>query len=477
MGAILVFIPAILSGVLLAHILWPERAPGFLVFKFFLGIGLGLGLRSLLYFFHLLVLPAQHGFVYVDLGFLLCLCLLAGAMERRRRPPAEASNSQPVLAGTPRFLVIFAGVVLVISLLATANYLLRRRQGDWDAWMMYNRAARFIYYDQSHWRDSFSPQMDPIFHPDYPLLLATNIVAGWELLGRDSAAVPMLQSALFSIACLGLATSSLAATKSLGQAAFGLIILWGIPVFVNEGARQMADVPMAFFLLGTGALLFLFVLHRSAGLLVLAGLTAGLAAWTKNEGSVLILGALAALLIAFVRRYSWRVVLPFAAGLAVPGAVVLFFRLALAPSGDILSAVAGGNLSQLTDISRHVLILQYLWGEIRGFGSWGIPGLTIGILPMLLLYWLLFRQPLKDQLKPAYTAGALIIAIQMVGYYGAYLVSPYDLAWHLAYSSTRIMLQIFPLLLMLILSASVDIETVLAPILPGGQGAKNAAHN
>ena len=42
-----------------------------------------------------------------------------------------------------------------------------------------------------------------------------------------------------------------------------------------------------------------------------------------------------------------------------------------------------------------------------------------------------------------------MLAIQMLGYYGAYLVSPYDLAWHLSYSSTRIVLQMFPLLLFL----------------------------
>ena len=66
----------------------------------------------------------------------------------------------------------------VISLLSTANYLLRRRQGDWDAWMMYNRAARFLYAIRRHWLDSFSPRMDPIFHADYPLLLAGNIAGG-----------------------------------------------------------------------------------------------------------------------------------------------------------------------------------------------------------------------------------------------------------------------------------------------------------
>lgn len=463
MTAALVFAPAILSGMLLVHILWPERTFWILVLKAFLGIGIGLGFRSLLYFLYLLVLPAHNSYLYIDLSFFACLAVIVAVLELHRGRADEASLSMPTLAASQRILILLSGIVFLVSLLTTANYLLRRRQGDWDAWMMYNRAARFVYFDQAHWLESFSPQMDPIFHADYPLLLAMNITAGWEMLGKDSAAVPMLQSALFALACAGLATSALAVIKSVGQAAAGLILLWGIPVFVNEGARQMADVPLAFFILATGTLLYLYVLRGSAGLLILAGITTGLAAWTKNEGSVLVLGAIAGILLAFARRRSWRIGLSFAAGLAVPLAVVLSFKLFLAPSGDIISAAVGGSARQLTDVSRHVLILQFLWSEIRDFGSWGIPGFGIGILPVLAIYYVLFRSPIMETHRMAYVADITILAIQVLGYYAAYLISPYDLAWHLSYSSSRIVLQIFPLLLLLMLCASVNIENILTP--------------
>ena len=463
MGAVLVFTPAILSGMLLVHILWPDRTFWSIIFKACLGIGIGLGLRSLLYFLYLLILPGHNAFIYIDLVCLGCLLIIAAARELRGGRSGWSPGLLPSLTPTQHALVIISGIVFVISLLSTANYLLRRRQGDWDAWMMYNRAARFVYFDQAHWLESFSPQMDPIFHADYPLLLAMNIAASWEMLGRDSAAVPMLQSALFALACAGLTVSALAVVKSVGQAALGLTILWGIPVFVNEGARQMADVPMAFFVLATGTLLYLYVLRGSAGLMVLAGITTGLAAWTKNEGSVLVVGAAAAVVLTFARRHFWRSTLSFAAGLAVPLAVALSFKLFLAPSGDIVSAVAGGSTNQLADVTRHTLILQYLWSEIKGFGSWGIAGLGIGIIPFLAIYYVLFRSPVSPEHRPAYSAGIAILIIQVLGYYAAYLVSPYDLAWHLSYSSTRIVLQIFPLLLFLTLCASQEAEQVLAP--------------
>jgi hypothetical protein len=93
----------------------------------------------------------------------------------------------PGLTRIQGILVGLGCVVLLVSLSSTVSYLLRRKQGDWDAWMMFNRAARFIYRDQANWLESFSPRMDPIFHADYPLLLAMNITAGWDTLGYERA--------------------------------------------------------------------------------------------------------------------------------------------------------------------------------------------------------------------------------------------------------------------------------------------------
>ena len=213
-------------------------------------------------FFTFSSFPGRNLFIYFDLALLACLIAIAARRERLSGAWDWSQVRPARLNGTQWVLVIVSGVVFVVSLLSTANYLLRRRQGDWDAWMMYNRAARFIHFDQANWRESFSEQMHPIFHADYPLLLAGSIAAGWELVGGDSSAVPMIQSALFAVACVGLAAGALALVKSIGQAALAVAFLWGIPVFVNEGARQMADVPMAFYVLATGILLYLYVDRR-----------------------------------------------------------------------------------------------------------------------------------------------------------------------------------------------------------------------
>lgn len=471
---LLVFLVPVLSGALIVHLLWPDRKLVNLLFKFFLGIGVGLGITSLQYFVYLFFFAGQTWFIALQLATFLVLLLAAISAGRKRETGWPTRPSLPRLTRPQMIFSAASLLVLIVSLSSTASYLLRRRQGDWDAWMMYNRAARFVYRDQPHWLQSFSGRMDPIFHADYPLLLAMNIAADWETLGVDTPHVPMVQSGLFAVACLGLMVTALAAVKSPGQAALGLMILWGTQVFVNEGAREMADVPLAFYILATGVLIYLFVLHGRPGLIVLAGVTAGLAAWTKNEGDVFAIAGLVALAIAFIHGDGRRVVFLYIVGLVLPVAGVLYFKIALAPPSDVLSSGPARSMQQILELSRHVEILRAFWLEITTFGSWGVAPVSVGIIVILALYYLLFRTPISGELRPAYVAGSAMLFIQAVGYYGIYLITPYDLAWHLSFSSTRVLIQVFPALVFLILTHSRTPESVLEPMITVTEGGHDA---
>ena len=460
---IVIFLLPILTGGLLIHWIWPDRDGKILIFKAILGIGIGLGIESLLYFLYLLWFAGRHWFIVIQLTIFLLLLACVIWEERKRGGSFVPNWHMPGLTRIQGILVGLGCVVLLVSLSSTVSYLLRRKQGDWDAWMMFNRAARFIYRDQANWLESFSPRMDPIFHADYPLLLAMNITAGWDTLGYETPHVPMAQSALFALACAGLMVSALASIKSVGQAAIGLVVLWGIPVVVNEGSREMADIPLAFFILATGILIYLFVLHKKPGLIALAGMTAGLAAWTKNEGSVIVIATALALAIAFIREKPLRILGWYALGLALPLSIVLYFKFFLAPPSDVLSNGLARSIAQILDISRHKEILNFYWGEFLGFGSWGIPGFSIGIIPILLFYLLLFNSGVIRERPAPYIAGITMFIVQALGYYAIYLITPYDLTWHLYYSIERIALQIFPLIAFLVLTASRSPESVFDP--------------
>ncbi|HEX8992835.1 MAG TPA: hypothetical protein VF784_14240, partial [Anaerolineales bacterium] len=286
------------------------------------------------------------------------------------------------------------------------------------------------------------------------------IASGWDALGTETPHVPMVQSALFAVACAGLLVSALVSTKSVGQAALGLILFWGTPAVVNEGARELADLPLAYFFLATAVLIYLYVLHRKPALIVLAGITAGLGAWMKNEGSVFVLATGLALFIAFLHDKPWRVVFWYALGIAVPMAVVLYFKLFLAPPSDVLSNAPSRSLMQLVDPSRHLEILRFFGTQLLFFGDWLFAGVPVSVILVLLVYLMLAREPLSRERVPMLVTAVILLVVQMLGYYAVYVITPYDLTWHLTTSVSRVFLQVFPLIAFFVLISTRTPETI-----------------
>ena len=60
---------------------------------------------------------------------------------------------------------------------------LKEPHGKWDAWLIWNMHARFLYRGGDAWREAFASGLD-WSHWDYPLLLPLSIVRGWTLHGR-----------------------------------------------------------------------------------------------------------------------------------------------------------------------------------------------------------------------------------------------------------------------------------------------------
>ena len=155
--------------------------------------------------------------------------------------------------------------------------------------------------------------------------------------------------------------------------------------------------------------------------------------------------------VAFLRNRPLKILAWFGLGIIFPIGLVLYFKLFLAPPSDVLSNGLARSIQQILDISRHREILQYFANEFVDFGRWAS---VIGILPILVVYFLLFRLPVQKELRSAYVAGIIILLVQLLGDYAIYLITPYDLTWHLTYSIERVVLQIFPMAAFLILCAS-----------------------
>lgn len=231
-----------LIGFLALDLLWQTRGTRRLLLKASVSIGLGMGGSSLAYFLYLILFAGRPYFIYFELLFLLILFWI----WYRRNQEIHLPHLQK-LTLLQMGIVLLAVVVFFSSLFGLASYALARQEGDWDAWMIYNRSARFIYRGAELWQNTFSNEIDTFFHPDYPPMLALNIASIWDTVNTESRYVPMIQGLFFSIACVLVLVSALASLKSFAQAGLGLIFLWGAGnFFVYEGGRQTADIPIAF---------------------------------------------------------------------------------------------------------------------------------------------------------------------------------------------------------------------------------------
>jgi hypothetical protein len=442
--SVLSLLPATISGVALAHLIWPDKGFKSILLKLVLGIGIGLGANSLLGFLYLLLFNRLAGF----LGFqiLISIVLVLFVLYRERNNRFRKSVFYPASRVQMLFLV-GAGFMLILGALIFTTVSSRKPQGAWDSWMIYNRAARFIHRGGEHWADAFSPELYWFFHADYPPMIPLNVASGWNAVGQETVRVPMAIGGAFLFGTVGLLFAGMYASNTVGQASLAMMALIAVSGYFEAGSKQTADIPLSFFILGAGILIVLYSTRMQRGLLVLAGLSAGLAAWTKNEGIVFTLVSLVGLGIAC--RKDLKGVFPwYLLGLAIPMTILIYFKIAIAPPGDLFVDLAG-QVNQITDSNRHSEILKQLGADLNSLIDW-----------KLLAAYALFLGVDKSKTSVSTRLAVLvIILLQLAGYYGILLISPHHVLWHLS-ALYRLLLHIGPLMIFLYFSVVRPPETI-----------------
>jgi|SRR5579862_2033534 len=423
-----------------------------------MSVGYGLGIFSVVFLlcriFSVTKLIAVDGAVFV-------LLLGLSVVFRVRRGPgvsiAPTGTREPTWLR--RLLASSFCVALGVAAYSAVRRALAHPHGDgWDAFAIWNLHARFLFLGGSHWRDGFSALI-PWSHPDYPLLLPGAIAHFWSYLGYDDPRVPAVIGLLFTFSTIGLLFSALAILRGHTPALLAALALSATPFFIEQGTSQYADIPLSFFVLTTIALLCLYD-DRSVSssaprrLLVGAGLAVSLAAWTKNEGLLFLCAILAVRFLVLLRpRFLRRASAPqnetrleswIAFGILLlavaPGVLLIaWFKHSLAPPGDLFSDPAT-SLHRLLDPARYWAILKwYVKGFLR-FGNWLlIPG-TLAMLG----FYLITRNPTCRKPAPGVRPSVVALSLTLAGYFAVYLITPYDIYWHLRFSLTRLFLQLWP---------------------------------
>jgi len=479
------FFLSLATGLFMMLSLFPCAKPktGALLLCLFAGGGLGIGISSCIYFICLLTGMARYT-AAIDLT--VCLAsLLVFLMQRRGKDlrefedpvsgPQSSSQRESVSGrkegGPTRLLrserwarpgsrlqvltAILFSIELIFTLISFTVAFLKEPHGRWDAWLIWNMHARFLFRGGDLWQEGFASGLD-WSHWDYPLLLPLSIARGWTYTGGEGN-LPAVMGYVFTFFILGLLLTSLSLLRGRIQGYLAAMLLMGTPFFIYMGTSQFADIPLAFFILATLVmLLFQAGSPETPGATILAGLAAALCAWTKNEGFLFLVIVIGSLFFTTAYLRGWNSSLKrtawFLAG-ALPILVcVVYFKTALAPANDLLAGSSVSAISsKLLDPDRYIQIAKafFITGLSFTQGLFDVRTgmhLTLGPVNLLLLavYLLITGVWIEPQDKTGLLQTLSILFLMAAGYFLVYVLTPLDLHYHLMTSLNRLFLQLWP---------------------------------
>jgi hypothetical protein len=445
----------IILGLIVVHLLIPDEPRRLLVAL--LSVGVGFGISSWLVFSWLLVAGrASQAFVLLEAAAILVGAIIVYGRRKVRRPASTApdQNKTPhrVFSLETALISGFAAVALA----AAARYALATRMapyGSFDAWESYNLKARFILLSGNEWKQLFTAIPDPV--PDYPLFLPFTVAGILMSVARDTIQAPIAIAVIFICATVEMLLTVLGQSRSRSQAALAGMVLLGTPFFVHLSFAQYADIALSFFFLATMALLFIDDRRQSADkqLLVVAGLTAGLSGWVKNEGLVFFLAILITYTgfswLALGRQVAVRRLRMFLYGGAVPILLALLYKWRFAGTNALVATQGRhGMLRKLLLPHRYLEVLEGFRYHLYHLASW-----PESILLILAVYALVLGISVKREERPALFACAATLLIMLGVYFIVLVGSPYDTppfdeSWYILVTAPRLFMQLWPGFLM-----------------------------
>lgn len=428
-------------GASLVRWLWPARSGDrWLVAA--LGFGVGVGCVSVLDY------AGRNAFGGLGWSGRLALELLVAGVSvvgaiaagRRRGGEGNAGDVRPAPQPAWSGFAVGVSVLLGVGALAYSFVAMQRLPfGTGDAQLIWNLRASMLFGAGEQWQRAFDPAVP---HPDYPLLLPAYVARTWSFVGARDGVTSTAVAVAFLASTVVAVGGFVSALRGRAQGFAAAAVLLGSFAFVHCGASQYADVPLAFYYLAACGLVTLQDRFDASGQRwsVLAGVALGCAAWTKNEGMLFLctFGVVRAVsLLSASGPAGLRRALPLAVG-ALPFLVaVVWFKCVHAPVNDLVDEAArGGAIARVLDGERYVRIAAGMWTAAARVGPWLLLGLAmhLAFARRGVVWWVV-----------------AVAAVQFAGYVAVFLVTSADLAWHLDTAADRLLLHLFPLVVLAVL--------------------------
>ena len=129
-------------------------------------------------------------------------------------------------------------------------------------------------------------------------------------------------------------------------------------------------------------------------------------------------------------------------GLLPVVAIIIYFKIYIAPPNDLVSAQGLIVTSEkLLDLSRYKQVFAAYGKEAIRLGG------RIVNVPFLILYLFILRVTIDSRDKIGIANAFIVLCLMLLGYFFVYITSPLDLNMHLSTSLNRLFLQLWPSLL------------------------------
>jgi len=455
--AILAFIPPILIGTAIVVLVFPNGSlkGAWALLTVCLGAGIGLGLTSATIFLWLAWIgrPAAAYLVF-EVGGAILLSIIA--VYRVYHYQSGSRNALPPASETHDVPIKWLKRLFVILLLITAGSFglktfIEDPLGTVDTRIVWNYRARWMFRGGDQWQQAFytpvAPQgelIDDQGHaPDYPLLITGSVYRGWQLIGNEQVAIPILIAGLFTFGTYLLLYAALALLRNRNQGYLAVLFMLVSTQFMHLGTDQYGDVPLAFFILSTIAL---FALKDrfpaiSSQSIILAGFTAACAAWTKNEGLVFFVLIIVVRFFGQIGKQDWSHWLKefycFLLGTLPVMGTLVYFKLNFAPRNDLVNMYnLKHSVAHLLNPDRYLIVISEILKKIYFFND--------KIVILLVVYLLFSGFDPSGKPKKHLLSHVLVLLLMVCGYTFAYVITTYDLRWHIDSSLRRLFIQLWP---------------------------------
>lgn len=322
--------------------------------------------------------------------------------------------------------ILFAACVLIFT---NKAYYISTKYGLWDAWYIWDFHARY-FIDSNNWQNMLANQDGA--HPDYPIALPGLLAFAQQLFFFAKGWVANYAVHFLITLLIPVIVFTETYKKSIFVAGITLILFVTNEFYISQGLSQLADTLLALFFLF--ALISINNVAKDKRMIAVSAAFLGLCMLTKNEG--LIMAAIFILFHArtFFLKGNYK---SFAIGIALPLITWLLFKGIYAPANDMVSGQSNSTTDLVFDTERYKLIYSSFVSNFKEH----FRDIRYGITFYLLILAIRGKWP---------DLQILMVFVICVIYMLIYVVSPYDLEWHLFTSQSRLMHQLMPAMMYLL---------------------------